>query len=206
MNNPGNLGNVGETARPSTDPLLVVRPRRIAILAVISATSVVITMVVIGLLLHGTNDGVSFRVSDQIGLIGLGVLLGIAILMMARPSLKVFEEGVLVRNILGENFYQWPLVYGISFPEGAQWALLRMPDDETHPVMAIQLLDRARAVESLRAVRELHAKYAPTPPKPTVADEVAMRLLLEQENNRPLGRLEIIDRRNASQNEPPGNL
>ena len=189
--------------KPTSDPLLVVRPRRIAIYAVISASAVVIAMVVVGILLHNTDDGVSFETSDQIGLAGLGVLIGIAILMMARPTLKVFTEGLLVRNILGENFYAWPLIYSIAFPEGAQWALLRMPDDETHPVMAIQLLDRGRAVESLRKVRELHAKYAPPPPKSTVPDEEAMRRLEELENNRPLGRLEIIDRVNAAKGKQP---
>src|ERR1700712_1003854 len=150
--------------KPTTTPLLVVRPRRIAIYAAISASTVLIVMVVVGILLHNTNDGVSFEASDQIGLIGLGVLIGVAILMMARPSLKVYPEGLLVRNILGENFYEWALIYGISFPEGAQWALLRMPDDETHPVMAIQLLDRGRAVDALHRVREFHARYAPPPP------------------------------------------
>jgi len=189
------------SGKPTSQPLLVVRPRRIAIYAGISASSVVAAMVVVGILLHGTNDGVSFETSDQFGLIGLGVLIGIAILMMARPTLKVFREGLLVRNILGENFYEWPLIYGISFPQGAQWALLRMPDEETHPVMAIQLLDRGRAVESLRAVRELHEKYAPPPPKPPVPDEEALRRMREQENNRPLGRLEIIDRANAARGE-----
>src|ERR1700712_1143639 len=155
-------------------------------------------MIVVGVLLHNSNDGVSFETSDQIGLIGLGVLIGLAILMMARPSLKVFEEGLLVRNILGENFYQWALIYGVSFPQGAQWALLRMPDDETHPVMAIQLLDRGRAVESLGKVRAFHEKYAPPPPKATMPDEQLMRALEQQENDRPLGRLEIIDRVNAA--------
>ena len=189
---------MAKTGTPTTAPLLVVRPRRIAIYAVISATTVVATMVVVGILLHGTNDGVAFQNSDQIGLIGLGVLIGIAILMMARPTLKVFAEGMLVRNILGENFYPWPLIHAISFPQGAQWALLRMPDDETHPVMAIQLLDRNRAVESLKSVRALHEKYAPPAPKPPPPDLEALRRAADEQAKRPLGRLEIIDRVNAA--------
>ena len=188
---------MGLTGKPTAEPLLVVRPRRIAIYAVISATTVIVTMIVVGILLHGTNDGVAFQSSDQWGLIGLGVLIGVAILMMARPSLKVFAEGVLVRNILGENYYPWALVYGISFPQGAQWALLRLPDDETHPVMAIQLLDRGRAVESLKKVRALHEKYAPAPPQPPAPDPEAARLRSVELGKRPLGRLEIIDQVNA---------
>ena len=187
--------------KPTTEPLLTVRPRKIAIYACISAATVIIVMIVVGILLHNTNDGVSFQTSDQIGLIGLGLLIGVGILMMARPALRVFPEGLLIRNILGENFYEWALIYEISFPQGAQWALLRMPDDETHPLMAIQLLDRGRAVDALHKVREFHARYAPPPPAAVIPDEAAMRALAEQENNRPLGRLEIIDRVKAAKNK-----
>lgn len=193
---------MSKTGTPTTQPLLTVRPRRISIYAVISATTVVVTMIVVGILLHGTNDGVAFQTSDQVGLIGLGLLIGIAILMMARPTLKVFAEGVLVRNILGENFYPWPLVHGISFPQGAQWALLKMPDDETHPVMAIQLLDRGRAVDSLKQVRALHAKFAPQPPQAPTPDPESVRRAAVEAGVRPLGRLEIIDRVNAAKKRP----
>ncbi len=184
--------------KPTTTPLLVVRPRRITIYAAISASAVVIVMVVVGVLLHNTNDGVSFQWSDQIGLIGLGILIGIAILMMARPSLTFAEEGLLVRNILGENLRMWRWVQDFVSAGSAVFPKVTLPDDETHPVMAIQLLDRGRAVDSLTKVRALHEKYAPPPPKSSVPDEQAMRLLEEQENNRPLGRLEIIDRVKAA--------
>ncbi|SDP05597.1 PH domain-containing protein [Nakamurella panacisegetis] len=193
---------MSNTGKPTTEPLLTVRPRKIAIYAAISSAAVVIVMLVVGILLHDTNDGVSFQMSDQIGLAGLGVLIGIAILMMARPTLKVFPEGLLIRNILGENFYEWALIYEVSFPQGAQWALLRMPDDETHPLMAIQLLDRGRAVEALQKVREFHARYAPPPPAAVIPDEATLQALAEQENNRPLGRLEIIDRVKAAKKNP----
>jgi hypothetical protein len=192
------MGTMSTEGKPTTTPLLKIRPRKITIYASISAATVFLVMVVVGILLHNTNDGVSFQLSDQIGLGGLGLMIGLGILMMARPTLKVFPEGMLIRNILGENFDEWALIYEISFPQGAQWALLRMPDDETHPVMAIQLLDRGRAVESLKAVRKLHSLYAPPPPKSIIPDEAAMKILEAQENNRPLGRLEIIDRVNAA--------
>jgi hypothetical protein len=195
---------MSKAGTPTTAPLLTVRPRRITIYAVISSSIVVSSMVVVGILLHGTNDGVAFQTSDQVSLIALGLLIGIAILMMARPTLKVFAEGMLVRNILGENFYPWPLIYGISFPQGAQWALLRMPDDETHPVMAIQLLDRGRAVQSLKAVRALHEKYAPPPPQAPAPDPEAVRRAAEEASRRPLGRLEIIDKVNAIKKRPTG--
>ena len=175
--------------------LLKVRPRRIAIYAVISATLVLAGMIVVGLLLRQKDLGVAFQTSDQIGLIGLGVIIAGLIGMMARPRLLADETGIWVRNILGENYYQWPLVLQIAFPEGSNWAQLILPDDETHALMAIQALDKGRAVTSLRKLRALHAKYAPPPPAPPPSH---MEELKRIEEDRPLGRLEIIDRQMAA--------
>ena len=177
--------------------LLTVRPHRIAILAFIAAAVVVTAMAVVGILLRQSAAGVNFHGSDQIALIGLGLLVGIAIAMMARPRLKIYDTGIRVRNILGDNFYEWPLVYRVAFPGGSQWAQLILPDDETHPVMAIQAMDRGRAVESLRQVRALHAQYAPQMPKAPEVGREAWRALQERQDARPLGRLEIIDRQRA---------
>ncbi len=172
----------------STHPgvLLTVRPRRIAIYAMISAAVVLIAMVVVGVLLRGSAAGVNFGVSDQIGLIGIGVLLGAAILAMARPRLQAGPDGIWVRNVIGERFFPWPLVERIAFPEGANWAQVILPDDESHPLMAIQTLDRGRAVVALRAARELRDKYAPAAPARPAVDEAE---LLRRELDRPLGRL-----------------
>ena len=84
----------------------------------------------------------------------------------ARPRLRVDRNGLWVRNMLGEEFTPWPLVVRIAYPQGAPWAQLMMPDDEIKPMMAIQAMDRGRAVTALEAVRELQAKYGPPPPIP----------------------------------------
>ena len=57
----------------------------------------------------------------------------------------------------------------IAYPQGANWAQLMMPDDETKPIMAIQAMDRGRAVTALEAVRELQTTYGPPPPTPSPA-------------------------------------
>lgn len=177
--------------------LLTVRPRRIAIYAWIAAGLVVAGMAVIGSLLLDSEDGVPFRTVDQIGLIGFGVIMGVAILTTARPRLRVTPEGIAVRNIIGENFYAWPLVQRIAFPQGAPWAQVVLPDDETHPLMAIQGIDRERAVAALRSARALHERYAPPETRPV--EPTGNRILDTPEPERPLGRLEIIDRRKAAQ-------
>ena len=175
--------------------LLKVRPHRIAVYAAISASMVLAAMIVVGLLLRRKDLGVAFETSDQVGLIGLGVIIAGVILLMARPRLLADDTGIWVRNILGENYYPWPLVLQIAFPEGSNWAQLILPDDETHALMAIQALDRSRAVTSLRQVRALHAQFAPAAPVPPPEH---MEELKRIEQDRPLGRLEIIDHRMAS--------
>ena len=99
-------------------------------------------MVVIGLLLRDTNEGVEFRAADQIGLIGIGLVLGGVIMTAARPRLRVDRRGLWIRNMLGEQFTPWPLVVRVAYPQGAPWAQVLMPDDEIKPLMAIQAMDR----------------------------------------------------------------
>ena len=177
----------------SAPVLLQVRPKRITIYAAIAATLVVGLMVVVGILLRDTNEGVEFRTSDQIGLIGVGLILGGLIMTAARPRLRVDRNGLWVRNVLGDQFTPWALVVRIAYPQGANWAQLMMPDDETKPIMAIQAMDRGRAVKALETVRELQATYAPPQPAPVVVTPP-----LTQDPPRPLGRLEIIDRQKAA--------
>ena len=189
-------------ALPDPDPapdrsrpvLFQVRPRKISILAGIAAFVVVAVSVVAGLLLKDVDEGVSFRAFDQIGLIGVGLVLAAAIMTAARPRLRVTEDGLWVRNVLGEQFFAWELVIRVAYPPNAPWAQLLLPDDETHPVMAIQALDRARAVRALEQVRALHDRFAPPQSRPrpmTIeVDEAAYA--------RPLGRLEMIDLEKAA--------
>lgn len=184
--------------------LVQVRPRMITIIGTTAAALVLGTMVTVGILLRSSQDGVSFRTADQVGLIGVGILVAAAIMMVARPRLRADASGVWVRNVLGETFFEWPLVYRIGFHEGSHWAVLELADDETFPVTAIQAMDRQRAVQSLKAVRAVHATYAPTPPvvSPEAAEKARRRRAAAPP--RQLGRLEQIDREKAAKRGIPG--
>jgi hypothetical protein len=74
-----------------------------------------------------------------------------------------------------------------------------MPDDEVKAVMAIQAMDRGRAVTALERLRALHERYAPPPPVPSAPAERTGPT--EQDPQRPLGRLEIIDRQKAAERD-----
>ena len=80
-----------------------------------------------------------------------------------------------VRNLVGEQFFPWTRVVRIAFPDGSPWAQLILADDETHMVMAIQAMDKQRAVYALRAVRELHARRPSPPVRPAPVRSTAAR-------------------------------
>ncbi len=66
-----------------------------------------------------------------------------------------------MRNMFGYRLIAWPDVVGVSFPVGARWARVDLPDDEYLPLMAIQSVDKERAVEAMEALRTLVERYRP---------------------------------------------
>lgn len=112
-----------------------------------------------GIMLRHGSTGVNFRVSDQIALMVFGLLLAGAVLLLARPRVRVGARGVVVRNILGDSEFGWPDIRGISFPDKKSWARLELVHDEYVPMMAIRSNDKMRAAEAMDRFRELGAKY-----------------------------------------------
>ena len=84
-----------EASAPEAPPAeLVVRPVRVRRVAGISAAAVVVVFTTVALLLTGDATGVYFRPVDQIAMIAFGFMLGGAILLLARPRVRVGPQGV----------------------------------------------------------------------------------------------------------------
>ena len=126
-----------------------------------AAALIVIAHVTVGVLLKISSTGVIFQTADQVAIALLGVVIAGAVLLFARPRLRVGPSGVSVRNLLGYQLIPWSNVVDVSFPRGARWARVDLPDDEYIPVMAIQAVDKDRAVDAMDAVRGLVARYRP---------------------------------------------
>ncbi|MGH3720507.1 MAG: PH domain-containing protein [Pseudonocardiaceae bacterium] len=135
------------------------RPRKVRQVAVVAAVVLVAVFTVVAVLLRRTSTGVYFRFSDQVAMMLVGFLLAGAALLFARPRVRAGAEGVEVRNLLGARTVPWELVLRVSFPDGAPWARLELPDDEYIAVMAIQSVDGRRAVRDIRALRAVHAEH-----------------------------------------------
>lgn len=146
------------TERPSGWDLEV-KPHLTPYFAYGAAFVIAAAHVVVGLLLKVGTTGVIFRTSDQVGIALVGVVIACAVLLFARPRLRVGPAGVAVRNLLTYRLIPWSEVRGISFHRGARWARLDLPDDEYVPVMAIQAVDKQRAVDAMDRVRDLVTAY-----------------------------------------------
>ncbi|MGV9799799.1 PH domain-containing protein [Mycobacterium sp. NPDC003449] len=119
--------------------------------------------IAVGVLLKVGSTGVVFQTADQVAIAALGAVIAGAVLLFSRPRLRVGAAGIAVRNLISYRLIPWSDVVGVSFPVGARWARVDLPDDEYIPVMAIQAIDKGRAVDAMDRVRELIDRYRPDP-------------------------------------------
>jgi hypothetical protein len=140
---------------------LQVRPHLTPYFAYGAAVVILAAHVVIGVMLKASTTGVVFQTADQVAMVGLGVVIAGVVLLFARPRLRAGRSGLAVRNMLGEKVIAWPDVVDVSFPAGARWARVDLPDEEYIPLMAIQAVDKERAVAAMDKVRDLLSRYRP---------------------------------------------
>ncbi|MDC8980495.1 PH domain-containing protein [Mycobacterium marinum] len=151
-----------ETQRAEWD--VVLRPYWTPVVAYTAAILIVAAHVAGGLFLKVGSSGMIFQTGDQVAMGALGLILAGAVLLFTRPRLRIGAAGISVRNLLGYKLIPWKDVVGVSFPGGSRWARIDLPDDEYIPVMAIQAVDKERAVASMDAVRSLLTQYRPDLP------------------------------------------
>ncbi|TDC99854.1 PH domain-containing protein [Saccharopolyspora terrae] len=134
---------------------VVVRPRKVRRVAIPIAILLIVVFALVGTLLRNTPTGVVFNLSDQIAMGVLGLLLASGVMLLTRPRLRADADGLEVRNIIGTQRIPWQLVQGVTFPDGAPWARVELPEDEYVPIMAVQATDGDHAVTAMRSLREL---------------------------------------------------
>ncbi|WP_236792090.1 PH domain-containing protein [Amycolatopsis sp. GM8] len=149
----------------TAEDVVVIRPHRATWVSVVMAVFLVAAFSVVAALLRGSNTGAIFEVSDQIAMVGIGIVLAGGALLFATPRVRADAEGIEVRNVIFlTRRYNWLEVLSVSFPDGTSFARLELPEDEYTGVVAIQAVDRDRAVEAVRALRRLHkAAWAQQP-------------------------------------------
>lgn len=135
-------------------PKPLARPRKVTVICWIAAAAVVaICASVAGALVGTTEGGGVFHAADRFTMVGLGIVLGAAIMLFARPAVWVDDDGIRVRNIVGSYNLPWDVVTAVSFPPGASWVHLEVADGDMVSVMAIQAVDKEYAVAAVRKLR-----------------------------------------------------
>ena len=154
-------GPEGRSASSAPAWDLEVRPHLTPYFAYAAAFLIAAVHIAVGALLKIASTGVIFQTADQVAIGLLGVIIACLVLLFARPRLRVGAAGVAVRNLLGYKVIPWTDVVDVSFQPGARWARVDLPDYEYVPVMAIQAVDKDRAVAAMDRVRELIVRYRP---------------------------------------------
>ena len=138
---------------------VTLRPRLTPYFAYGAAFVIAAAHITVGFLLKIGSTGVVFQTADQVAMGLLGIVLAGLVLLFTRPRLRIGPAGLSVRNLLGDKLVPWSQVVAVSFPPGARWARVDLPHDEYVPAMAIQAVDKGRAVQAMDTVRELMEKY-----------------------------------------------
>lgn len=144
-------------------PMFVVRPHKVRRIVIPVAVALVVVFAVVAVLLRNGSTGVRFGLSDQVSMVLIGLALGAATLVFLRPRVRADSDGVEVRNVLFGQRVPWTVIRAVSFPDGAPWARLELPEDEYVPVVAIQAVDGELAVKAIRELRAIHRESAKAP-------------------------------------------
>src|SRR3954465_6173411 len=106
----------------SSDWDLEVRPHLTPYFAYGAAAVILAVHVIVGVLLKISSTGVIFQTADQVAIALLGAVIACAVLLFARPRLRIGAPGVEVRNLFGDKLIPWSDFVGLTFPPGARWA------------------------------------------------------------------------------------
>lgn len=138
---------------------VTVRPRTLTIGACVAAAVIALAGIGAAIPLKHSTTGAYFRTADQFAIAGIAFVIAGGLLLLTRPRVKVGPSGLLVRNLLEDKLIPWSDVVDVSFPKGKRWARIDLDYDEYCPIVAIQAVDRERAVEAMDSVRTLMGRY-----------------------------------------------
>lgn len=148
----------------SEEAIFQARPWKIRFVAVGLAVAFVAVFTVVAFLLRSEWTGAYFQVSDQIAMIGIGLVLAAAVLLLTRARVRADAQGIEVRNLIGTRRFEWKDVEQVSFPDGVSFARLELPDDEYLTILAIPAIDGERSVTAMRELRRLKAQNSAAQP------------------------------------------
>ncbi len=142
-------------------------PRAMRIGCGLVAAVVVAAMLYVALTLKSSSTGVvAFGTADQFAIAGLGILLGAGIAALGRSRVDADADGVRIRNLFVHHQLPWGAVRAVRFDRKSSWASLLLENGDEVSVLAVQAIDKYRAVRAVEGMRALHAAARARDPKP----------------------------------------
>ena len=124
-------------------------------------------LLVVALTLPSSSTGVvQFGVVDQVGIAGLGLVLGAGIALLGRSRVAADAEGIRIRNVAMTRELSWRSVRSVRFDKKSAWASLLLENGDETAVLAVQAADREHAVRAVEGLRALHASARAKDPAP----------------------------------------
>ena len=137
------------------------------LLCAVAAAVVVVVMLVVALTLKSSSTGVvTFGTVDQFAIAGLGLVMGAGLLALGRSRVGADADGIRFRNIAIEHELPWSAVRTVAFDRKSPWASLVLRNGDEVALLAVQALDRERAVRAVEGLRELLAAARAQEPVP----------------------------------------
>jgi Bacterial PH domain len=124
-------------------------------------------LLVVALTLPSSSTGVvKFGVVDQVAIGGLGLILGVGIGLLGRSRVDADADGIRVRNVAMTRELGWRSVRAVRFDRKSAWASLLLENGDETSLIAVQAVDRERAVRAVEGLRALHAAARAKDPVP----------------------------------------
>ena len=136
--------------------------------AVVAAVVVVVMLFVALALPSTTNTVVDYGAVDQFAMVGLGVVMAAGLLWLGRSRVDADSDGIRWRNVAISHALPWGAVRAVRFDRKSPWATLLLRNDDEVTLLAVQAVDKERAVAAVEGLRALlaaaHAKEPARPP------------------------------------------
>jgi hypothetical protein len=137
------------------------------LLCAVVAAVVVGLMLVVALTLQSSSTGVvAFGPVDQVAIAGLGVVMGAGILSLGRSRVDADATGIRWRNVVLQHELPWTAVRAVAFERKSAWASLVLRNGDEVALVAVQAVDKERAVRAVEGLRALLAAAKAQEPAP----------------------------------------
>lgn len=116
------------------------RPRRGRWAALAAASSFVVVMGVLALILPD-GGGLAFHLVDRLLVVLVGLLVAAVLLAVARVRVRADHDGLTVVNVVRRRRLEWAEVVTVRLARDDPWVMLDLADGQSLAAMGIQSAD-----------------------------------------------------------------